>query len=141
MTIRGCLVCVGFVAYGLQLSGGAATIAQTPPYPGLVWEGDGRVASAQEQARAEALRTTLRGGDTTGMLVVVGGRTRFVYGDLAQVSYIASVRKSVVAMLYGMYVDTDVIRLNRTLRDIGIDDKGPLLPVEREATVGDLLAA
>lgn len=44
-------------------------------------------------------------------------------------------------MLYGKYVDTRSIRLDSTLRDLGIDDQGHLLPVEREATVGDLLAA
>jgi len=38
------------------------------------------------------------------MLVVVGGYVLFEYGDVAQVSKIASVRKSVLGMLVGNYV-------------------------------------
>lgn len=135
------LLTVALLTFGLQPSGVVATSADDPPYPGPVWEVDGRAPAERERVEADALRTTLRAGDTTGMMVIVGGRVRFVYGDLAQVSYIASVRKSVVAMLYGKYVDTQLIRLDSTLRDLGIDDRGRLLPLEREATVGDLLAA
>jgi CubicO group peptidase (beta-lactamase class C family) len=125
----------------LLLSGCSTTRAEEPVYPGSSWESDRNAAPAYAQGRADALTATLRAGDTTGMMVVVGGRVRFAYGDTTQVSYIASVRKSVVAMLYGNHVETQEVRLNSTLRDLGIDDRGQLLPVERQATVGDLLAA
>ena len=42
---------------------------------------------------------------TTAMMAVVGGRVLYEYGDVTTVSYLASVRKSVLAMLYGNYVD------------------------------------
>jgi len=35
------------------------------------------------------------------MMVVVGGRSVFEYGDLSHLSYLGSVRKSILAMLYG----------------------------------------
>jgi CubicO group peptidase (beta-lactamase class C family) len=129
------------LACGLLFSGPISTNGGQHQYPGLVWEDDGRALSERERLKADALSTTLRAGDTTGMMVIVGGRVRFAYGDIAEVSYIASARKSVVAMLYGKYVQTQTIRLTSTLRDLGIDDRGHLLPVEREATVADLLAA
>ena len=92
-------------------------------------------------ARLEDLRGVLRAGQTTGMLVIVGGRILFEYGDVAEVSYIASARKSLVSMLYGNYVTNGTIRLQSNLRALGVDDTGGLLPKELDATVQDLLEA
>ena len=44
-------------------------------------------------------------------------------------------------MLYGKYVENRTINLDRTLADLGIDDRGGLLPSEREATIRDLISA
>jgi CubicO group peptidase (beta-lactamase class C family) len=77
----------------------------------------------------------------TGLMVVVGGKVLLDYGDTAEVSYVASVRKSILAMLFGKYVAQGRIRLDDTLADLHIDDVGGLLPSEQEATVADLLAA
>jgi hypothetical protein len=71
----------------------------------------------------------------------VGGRSLLEYGDLADTSYIASARKSVLSMLYGRYVENGTIRLDETLAEIGIDDRSALLPLERTATVEHLLGA
>lgn len=78
---------------------------------------------------------------TTAMVAIVGGRIAYEYGDLARVSYLASVRKSILAMLYGNYVKSGVIRLDRTLADLGIDDIQALSAQEKRATVADLLGA
>ncbi|HWB30968.1 MAG TPA: serine hydrolase [Vicinamibacterales bacterium] len=134
------LLLAATIALGCLGSGIGRLHAREPVYPGAVWVAE-TDATAADHARADALRNLLRRGDTTGMMVVVGGRMRFAYGDVAEVSYIASARKSVVAMLYGRYVENGTIRLSATLRDLGIDDRGGLLPVEREASVADLLAA
>jgi CubicO group peptidase (beta-lactamase class C family) len=110
--------------------------------PGPRWE---RVAAPEEvgypPARLQALRERLAGGQTTAMLVAVGGHVLFEYGDVAETSYVASVRKSVVSMLYGKYVADGTIPLRRTLRELAFTDQGGLLDRELEATVGDLLAA
>jgi CubicO group peptidase (beta-lactamase class C family) len=78
---------------------------------------------------------------TTAMIVVVGGRVLHEYGDVTTVSYVASVRKSVLAMLFGNYVASGRIRLDKTLAELGIDDRGRLTDREKEATVADLLGA
>jgi CubicO group peptidase (beta-lactamase class C family) len=75
------------------------------------------------------------------MVAIVGGKIAYEYGDLARVSYLASVRKSILAMLYGNYVKSGVIRLDRTLEDLGIDDIQTLSAQEKRATVADLLGA
>jgi CubicO group peptidase (beta-lactamase class C family) len=78
---------------------------------------------------------------TTGLFVVAGGRVLLEYGDISELSYLASVRKSVLAMLYGNYVAGGQVRLDKTLSEIGITDVGGLTPQELEATVADLLSA
>jgi len=88
-----------------------------------------------------SLRDVLAGFQTSAMLVLRGGQPVFEYGDLAQTSYIASVRKSLISILYGPAVAKGAISLNRTLAEMDFDDKGGLLPRERTATIGDLLMA
>ncbi|WP_268225135.1 serine hydrolase domain-containing protein [Sinomicrobium oceani] len=78
---------------------------------------------------------------TTGLMVVVGGKVLYEYGDIEELSYIASCRKSVLAMLYGKYVDNGMIDLDLTLSALGIDDNLGLLPMEKQATVRDLISA
>jgi CubicO group peptidase (beta-lactamase class C family) len=78
---------------------------------------------------------------TTAMMVVVGGRVLYEYGDVTTVSYLASVRKSVLAMLFGNYVASGKIRLDKTLAELQIDDVGGLSDMEKEATIADLLGA
>ena len=91
--------------------------------------------------RLAALTPFLRTLDTTAMMVVADGAVVFEYGDTATVSYLASCRKSVLAMLCGNYVASGQIKLDRTLRDLQIDDVGGLLPEELNATIDDLLTS
>jgi len=45
----------------------------------------------------------------TGVVVADGGRVVMTFGDVEELSYLASVRKSLLAMLYGYWVDNGVI--------------------------------
>jgi len=78
---------------------------------------------------------------TTGCMIVVGGESIFEYGSLVRVSYIASCRKSILSMLLGKYVENGTIDLSRTMADLGIDDLGGLLPIEKQATIKHLVTA
>ena len=77
----------------------------------------------------------------TGVIVIVGGEQIFKYGSLDRLSYIASCRKSVLAMMYGKYVENGTINLKTTVGELGIDDIGGLLPIEKEATIDNLITA
>lgn len=92
-------------------------------------------------AGGNKLATVLVREQTTSILVLRQGELVFEYGDPAEVSYVASVRKSLLSMLYGPAVARGVIRLDRTLADLDIDDMEGLLPQERRATLRDLLTA
>ena len=79
--------------------------------------------------------------NTTGLVVVDRGRIVYQFGDIEELSYVASVRKSILAMLYGYWVENGTIDLETTLSDLGFDDIGGLLPMEKQATIHDLITA
>ena len=112
------------------------------PFPGKVWE---RIESPESvgysSARLQALGAWLKSLDTTAMMVSVGGRSLFEYGDLTHLSYLASVRKSVLAIMYGKYVENGTIPLGRTLGELGMTDVGGLMPRELETTIEQVITA
>jgi CubicO group peptidase (beta-lactamase class C family) len=111
-------------------------------FPATDWSRIDKPESAgYSSARLEALRAWLQSIDTTAMMVSVGGRSLFEYGDLSHLSYLASVRKSILAILYGKYVENGTIALDTTLREMEFTDVGGLKPEELEATIEDLLTA
>src|SRR4051794_5575636 len=105
-----------------------AAPAQTV-YPGKEWERIQPENSGYSSKRLAALSAYLAPIDTTAMMVVHRGKVIFEYGDLTRQSYLASVRKSILAILYGKYVANGKINLDATLDDLGMDDVGGLLPV------------
>jgi CubicO group peptidase (beta-lactamase class C family) len=127
---------------GLGLTLAAPALAQAPAFPGATWD---RWATPEAAGfRSEGLAQVARmAGEltTTSMMVVKGGRIAWSIGDIAEASYLASARKSILSMLYGRYVADGTIDLDRTIGDIGIDDVQGLLPIERTATVRHLLTA
>jgi len=111
-------------------------------FPGASWEATPEAEQAPACRRdLDATHEYLRTLDTTALMAVQDGRVLLAHGPVEAVSIVFSVRKSVLAMLYGKYVASGAIDLDRTLADLNIDDTGGLLPVERQATVRDLLTA
>lgn len=78
---------------------------------------------------------------TTGMVVLQHGKIVYEYGDVSEVSYIASCRKSVLSMLYGKHVENGTIDLQENLASLGIDEEDGLLPQEKEATINDIITS
>jgi CubicO group peptidase (beta-lactamase class C family) len=95
-------------------------------------------ACRAELARADDYLKTL---PSTSAMAVREGRVLYSYGDVAKPNQLYSIRKSVLAIMYGNYVAAGTISLDRSLASLGIDDIGGLSPLERTARVGDLLAA
>ena len=120
-----------------------AAVALPPVTPGVTWEAakpeDCGFDSEKLAKLADFIRERKMG--TTGLMVVVGGRQIYAYGDVAEVSYTASCRKSFLSMLYGKYVRNGTVKLSETVGELGIDDVGGLLPSEKRATVRDLITA
>jgi len=90
-----------------------------------------------------ALRAVIEGAHdlgTTGMVVVKGGKVLLEFGDIEARGYMAAGRYSIAAMVFGRPVLDGTIDLDMTLGEMGVDDKGGLLPTEKQATIRDLLA-
>ncbi|HUQ83478.1 MAG TPA: serine hydrolase [Gemmatimonadaceae bacterium] len=116
--------------------------ATSAVYPGATWaHANSPEAAGYSSDRLDSVRTILGTTTTTGIIVVVGGRVIFEHGDLAQLSYLASARKSILSMLFGNYVASGRVRLDKTLAELGLDDIGGLTPQEKQATIEDLLSA
>lgn len=61
-------------------------------------------------------------------------------GAVSRPMNIHSMRKSILSVLMGIYRDRGVVNLDKTLADLGVDDKkGELSPAERQATVRQLM--
>lgn len=130
-----CLLSIGGAAF--QSPSQTAAV-----FPGKDWQRIEKPESiGYSSARLAALRSWLQSLDTTAMMASVGGQSLFEYGDLNRLSYLASVRKSVLAILYGKYVENGTISLQKTLKDLEFTDVGGLMPRELEATVENLLTA
>ncbi len=136
-----CFAVAGLLPPAVSPQTGPAAATQHV-FPGRSWDSIGSPESAgfdgQRLRAVEEYARTLR---ATGLMVIAGGRVLLQLGDLQELSYLASVRKNVLAMLYGNYVASGAVRLDRTLRDLGMSDVGGLLPIEQEATVEHLLTA
>ena len=57
----------------------------------------------------------LADGRSTALMVIDGGYVVFRWGDVALKSSVASVRKSLINVLYGVYVAEGLIDLSATL--------------------------
>ncbi len=115
-------------------------IVETATFPGRAWED---VQDPAAHGLTEAVRVRVEAQldrlPTTSFMVVSGGRRLYSYGDVSEVSYLASTRKSILSMLYGKYVRAGVIDLDLTMEDLGIDEERGLLPIEKTARLRDLL--
>lgn len=76
---------------------------------------------------------------TTGLVVIVNGKMIYDYGNITELSYLASCRKSVLSILYGIYIDRGKIDLTKTLADLGIDDRQGLSDQEKTATIDNII--
>jgi CubicO group peptidase (beta-lactamase class C family) len=114
-------------------------------FPGATWENVGADKLAEYGWSRDALHNLTAyirdESNTTGLVVVDRGRVVYRYGDLEELSYVASVRKSILAMLYGSWVENGTIKLETTLEALGIDDIGGLLPIEKQATIQHVITA
>ena len=83
------------------------------------------------------------GLDATAVEVLHNGESIYSYGDVSRTDglYVASVRKSLLALLYGPWVENGAIDLEATLGDLNFDDVEGLSPQEKRATIRDLITS
>lgn len=112
-------------------------------YPSIHWQKmDMQKQSDWDNTKLESLKKFVKDStSSTGLMVIYRGKAVFEFGDLQEISSVASCRKSILSMLYGSYITGGRINLSSTLKDLKADDIGGLLPIERQATIRDLLTS
>lgn len=121
----------------------AAPALASDRVPGEQWM---RYVDPQEAGfdadKLEAARATWESLPSSAFLVIADGAVVAAWGDTDRRFMCHSVRKSLLSALFGIYWDRGEMDLNQTLFDLGIDDTpDPLLEVERQARILDLLKA
>jgi len=95
----------------------------------------------RDTERSTFMRYIIDSTNVTGLVIIHKGKIVFEYGDTEENSYIASCRKSILAILYGKYVENGQINLDKSLGELKIEDHAPLLEIEKSATIKDVISA
>ncbi len=127
------------IACGAISAQSPAAYVKTDVFPVSDWHLEKPEGLGYSSRKLEILRAWVKADETSSMMILVHGHPIFAYGNLSRSSHVYSVRKSILAMLYGNYVANGTINLNKTLKQLGITDKQPLLPAEESATLRQLL--
>lgn len=94
--------------------------------------------SSEKLAEAEEYAGTI---DTAAVMIIVDGVVLYQWGDVSKKYITHSTRKSFLSALYGKYVHNGTIDLDKSMRELEIDDEPPLTKLERTATIRDCLKA
>lgn len=94
-----------------------------------------------DQAGLDKARAAVERSGAAAVVVVHHGHVVAAWGVPDRPFKTASIRKSVLDLMFGAPSVAPSIRLHATLADLGIDDREPLTVRERSATVAHLLSA
>lgn len=75
------------------------------------------------------------------VIILENEKIVYEYGPTDKIMNIASMRKAIMSLLYGIALDKGLIDINKTLAELEIDEYIPLTEQERNATIRDLLMA
>lgn len=78
---------------------------------------------------------------TKSLIIYHNGERVYDYGDTETPYLTFSMRKSLISLLFGIYIEKGLINPQSTLEELGIDDKEGLTNEEKSARIIDLLKA
>ncbi len=76
---------------------------------------------------------------TRAVIILENEKIIYEYGATDKIMNIASIRKAILSLLYGIAIDKGLINLDKTLAELKIDEIVPLTSDEKKATIRDLL--
>jgi CubicO group peptidase (beta-lactamase class C family) len=110
--------------------------------PGVEWQHASPESEGFSAARLEALSALLKTHQTDAMMVISHGRVVFEYGDLSLVSKVASVRKSILELLFAVEAQKGLKLddyMGQSVVQLGLEDKTPFVEPEQHATLQQLM--
>jgi CubicO group peptidase (beta-lactamase class C family) len=137
------LIALAVFVFILALGPAGRCAAQRPPFKSRIADPFSSRFPPARGWSAEKLETARRYAQEIGssaVAVIHDGRLVARWGEVARRMNSHSVRKSLLSALYGIAADRNMIPLDATLQQLGIDDKPPpLSEEEKKATIRDLL--
>ena len=110
--------------------------------PGSSWEHVAPGAAGFSSVRLEVLRSWLKTQPSTAMMAVYKGKIFFEYGDTTRATNVASVRKSVLDILYAAELKNIKQDINyANVVKLGLQDKVPFVHPEDTANFEQLLSS
>lgn len=114
-----------------------------PPLTETTWEliadPDSAGWSSEKLRNAFSYSKTI---STAAVMIIFRDQVLYYWGNIDQKYWTHSCRKSFMSALYGIHVEEENIDLDKTMEELGIDDKNPSLSdQEKQATVRMLLQA
>lgn len=94
-----------------------------------------------DQKKKEKLTAFVSEKLTKSLIVYHKGERVYEYGSIDTPYMIFSMRKSILSLMYGMYIEKGIINPEETLAALNIDDKQGLSDEEKNARIIDLLRA
>jgi CubicO group peptidase (beta-lactamase class C family) len=120
----------------------AGVLQAADKFPGKEWEVVSPEKLGWSVSGLEAAKAYSGTINTAAVVVVHKGQIVAAWGEIERPFNCHSMRKSILSALFGVHVASGKIDLDKTLEELGIDDKEPSLSeTERKATVRDLLKA
>lgn len=77
--------------------------------------------------------------ETTSMIVLENGKVVYEYGDVTEIYKLNHSTKGITSLLLGKYLDET--KLNETLHSNNVNEYYDLLPIEKKATIRDVLTS
>lgn len=134
---------IGFILLSFSLCLQAHTAHGEPTdFPDKKWRQYATPEEAGFSSEKLAIaRKAFEASEAASGLLIHEGRIVSAWGETTRRFICASVRKSFLSALYGIYVDRGKISLNQTLEELQIDDVQALTAAEKQARILDLITA
>jgi len=133
---------LGIISIVLFLSFNLSVYSQKTVFPGKHWDKATDILSMgyspEKLEKAREYSETIK---TSAVVIVENGVIVDEWGEVDRKFRTHSMRKSFLSEMYGQYVLNGTIDLDKTMKEIGIDDVPPLSDVENQATIRDCLKA
>ncbi len=111
-------------------------------YPGKSWD---KAKTPEElgysSEKLKKAKDFAGGVKTAAVVIITDGVILYEWGNVETKYKTHSTRKSFLSALYGNYVRKGIINIDKTMRELSIDDNPPLTDIEKGATIRDCLKA
>lgn len=141
-TLTTTIIALAFIIVGCKKDNDFPKADQVADFPGMEWvQVNDPSQYGWSLEKLQSVERFSKASGTKSVMIVENGRLIYAWGDCSEKYYVASVRKSLLSMIYGYYVPS-VISLDATMGEYGINDIEPELnDDEKQATVRHLLSS